>query len=128
VAHLLRARTDDLDWERLLSRFGSNWPVLLSHLILFGYIYPDEAERIPPGVMTELLGRLRKDRSSPAAKEHICRGTILSRSQFLVDVEQWGYRDARQEPLGAMTSNELAIWTRAAEEEVGRSYTKIEEE
>jgi hypothetical protein len=128
VAHLLRARADDLDWDRLVSRFGSHWPVLLSHLILFGYIYPDEAERIPPGVMAEFLGRLRINRSSPAAKEHICGGTLLSRSQFLVDIEQWGYRDARQEPLGAMNTDELAIWTKAAEEEVGRSYTKVDEE
>src|SRR5690349_11249836 len=39
VAHLLRARAERLDWDRLLDRFGEHWPVLLSHLILFGYIY-----------------------------------------------------------------------------------------
>jgi len=28
-------------------RFGDAWPVLLSHLILFGFIYPGERGRVP---------------------------------------------------------------------------------
>jgi hypothetical protein len=126
VAHVLRARADDLDWERLVSRFGANWPVLLSHLVLFTYIYPDERQRIPVRLMEDLMGRQREQMSSPPSKERLCRGTILSRSQFLVDVEQWGYRDAREVPLGSMTANELAIWTQAAQEEVGPSYAEVE--
>src|SRR5207244_2638102 len=39
VAHLLHACGSTLDWPRLLSRFGEDWPVLLSHIILFGFIY-----------------------------------------------------------------------------------------
>jgi hypothetical protein len=35
VAHLLRARAEQIDWQRLLRRFGSNWRVLLSHLVLW---------------------------------------------------------------------------------------------
>jgi hypothetical protein len=126
VAHVLRARADDLDWERLVSRFGANWPVLLSHLVLFTYIYPDERQRIPVRLMEDLMGRLREQMSNPPSNERLCRGTILSRSQFLVDVEQWGYRDAREVPLGSMTANELAIWTQAAQEEVGPSYAEVE--
>ena len=33
-----------LDWPRLLMRFGDHWRVLLSHLILFGFIYPDKRQ------------------------------------------------------------------------------------
>src|SRR4051794_5536120 len=51
VAHLLRARGDRLDWDRLLRRFGQHWRVLLSHLVLFGYIYSDEQAKIPSGVL-----------------------------------------------------------------------------
>src|SRR5205085_362129 len=54
VAHLIRARGRDFDWPRLLRRFGPHWPVLLSHLILFGYIYPGERAIIPAGVMQDL--------------------------------------------------------------------------
>lgn len=42
VAHIILKRGKRLDWGRLLSRFGEHWRVLLSHLILFDYIYPSE--------------------------------------------------------------------------------------
>ncbi|MGH7278499.1 MAG: nucleotidyltransferase, partial [Candidatus Rokuibacteriota bacterium] len=51
VAHVLRARAEHLDWPRLLARFGANWRPLLAHLVLFGFIYPSERQRIPHGVM-----------------------------------------------------------------------------
>jgi hypothetical protein len=38
VAHLIRARGKQLDWGRLLERFGPHWRVLLSHQILFGFV------------------------------------------------------------------------------------------
>ncbi|MFL5807759.1 MAG: hypothetical protein ACJ8CR_39275, partial [Roseiflexaceae bacterium] len=50
IAHLLHACGQNLDWHRLLKRFGAHWQVLLSHLILFGYIYPTERSRIPDWV------------------------------------------------------------------------------
>ncbi|HJX26319.1 MAG TPA: nucleotidyltransferase family protein, partial [Thermoanaerobaculia bacterium] len=40
VAHLLHARADEIDWERMLERFENHHRVLLAHLLLFGYIYP----------------------------------------------------------------------------------------
>jgi hypothetical protein len=128
VAHILRARAEEMDWERLLSRFGpTNWPVLFTHLILFRYIYPGEADRIPARVMDDLIRKLRNSQDGADAGERLCRGTILSRSQYLVDIENWGYRDARIEPIGPMTEEEVEIWTRAADEEVGRPYTDVEE-
>ena len=51
VAHLLRAHGDRLDWPRLLRRFGPHWRVLLSHLVLFGFIYPGERALVPAWVM-----------------------------------------------------------------------------
>ena len=127
VAHLLRARAEDLDWDRLLLRFGPHWPVLLSHLILFGYISPDEADKVPAKVMDELIRRQRHGRGVSSSSERLCRGTILSRSQYLVDIERWGYRDARLQPIGPMNSEELEVWTQAAEDETGRSYTDVDE-
>jgi len=127
VAHLLRARAEGFDWDRLLLRFESHWPVLFSHLVLFAYIYPEEADKVPAEVMDELIRRQRQGRGVSASSERLCRGTILSRSQYLMDIERWGYRDARQQPIGPMTAEELEIWTRAANEETGRSYTAVEE-
>ena len=123
VAHVLRARAHLLDWDRLDGRFGEHWPVLLSHLILFGYIYPEERSKIPTGFFQALLRRA-EDPPRPAAEEQrgdadapVCNGTVLSRTQYVVDVEQWGYQDARVEPLGAMTAAEAANWTEAGLEQ-----------
>jgi Uncharacterised nucleotidyltransferase len=124
VAHMLRARADRLDWDRLLRRFGEHWPVLLSHLILFGYIYPEERSKIPTNVMRTLLARAEQppsaisDGAGPdGADGPVCNGPVLSRTQYVVDVEQWGYQDARVEPLGPMTADEAASRTEAGLEE-----------
>jgi hypothetical protein len=117
VAHVLQARAEDLDWQRLLGRFGENWPVLLSHLLLFSYIYPDDAGRLPDWVMDDLLDRARRERKRPAVQRRLCRGTILSRGQYLSDIEEQGYTDARLEPVGAMSPAEIEVWTDAAREE-----------
>jgi hypothetical protein len=45
----------------------------------------------------------------------VCRGTLLSREQYLFDIEQLGYTDARLRPHGAMTPEQAEIWTRAIE-------------
>jgi len=162
VAHLLRARADRLDWPRLLDRFGEHWQVLLSHLILFSYIYPEEQAKVPAGVLHALLGR--QSEQVEAAAEHpdapaehpavatdhpdapteqleaadrpvcsasaddltgrggadgpVCHGTVLSRTQYVVDVEQWGYQDGRIAPVGNMTPAEAACWTEAGLQEI----------
>jgi hypothetical protein len=111
VAHLLRETGPSLDWPRLLMRFGDHWRVLLSHLILFGFIYPDKRQNIPAWVMEELIRRLSVSR--PNLLNDVCYGTLLSREQYLHDVERLKYHDGRQEPHGAMTEEQVRIWTDA---------------
>jgi hypothetical protein len=110
VAHILRACADTLDWPRLLHRFGPHWRVLLHHLVLFGFIYPCERARVPAAVMRELMGRLDTELTRPA-DERVCQGTLVSRAQYLVDVEHWDYADPRLAPQGNMTSEERERWT-----------------
>ena len=112
VAHILRARAATLDWERLLRRFGPHWRVLLSHLVLFGFVYPHERALVPERVMKELLRRLEGELASPDAC-HVCQGTVLSRTQYLVDIDHWGYDDPRICPAGNMTREEADRWTAA---------------
>lgn len=111
VAHLLRSQATRIDWSRLLKRFGDNWRVLFSQLILFGFIYPSERDKIPRWVLDELVGRWKKETDQPPEKAPVCRGTLLSRQQYLPDVEQWGYLDARRWPKPLMTEQELEAWT-----------------
>lgn len=117
VAHLLRACAGRLDWRRLFVRFGPNWRVLLAHLVLFGFIYPGERDKVPAAVMEALTRRLMAETALPpaAADQGRCRGTLLSREQYLVDLEQWGYSDARLQPEGALSAEEIAVWTEAIE-------------
>jgi hypothetical protein len=110
VAHILRACADGLDWPRLLRRFGAGWRVLLQHLVLFGFIYPCERSRVPAAVMRELVGRLDGELTRPAP-DRVCQGTLISRAQYLVDVERWGYADPRLAPQGNMTEAERERWT-----------------
>ncbi|HVT15081.1 MAG TPA: hypothetical protein VHQ90_02730 [Thermoanaerobaculia bacterium] len=113
VAHLLHCCAERLDWARLVARFGSHWRVLLSHLILFGYIYPSDADRIPRHVSEELLARLASEIRNPEPADPICRGTVLSRAQYLFDLEASGYSDARLPPDGNMSEKEVELWTAA---------------
>jgi hypothetical protein len=116
VAHLIRALGPGLDWPRLLRRFGPHWRVLLSHLILFGFVYPGERWRIPPKVMRELTKRLLTEVDAGHPDERLCGGTLLSRAQYLPDVQAWGYRDARLSPTGSMTDDDVVRWTAGIEE------------
>ena len=113
VIHLLRSRAATLDWPRLLRRFGDRWRVLLSNLVLFGFVYPGERSRIPRHVMAELLERAARELDTDAPDRRICNGTVISRQQYLVDVTDWGYLDGRLRPRGNMTAEEIAAWTAA---------------
>ncbi|MGE4243155.1 nucleotidyltransferase [Ramlibacter sp.] len=114
VAHLIQAVAEQLDWKGLVERFGPNWRVLFAHLTLFGFIYPGERDRIPAWVMEELISRLTADvRRPPAEDAKICAGTLLSREQYLHDVEQLGYVDGRLTAASTMTPEDVAVWTAA---------------
>jgi len=113
VVHLLHAMVERLDWERLLRRFGDKWEVLLSHLILYSFVYPGERHRVPRPVISELLERTAAQMPTPAVGDiaRLCRGTLISRAQYLIDIGQRNYADARLTPYGGMTGEQLAYWT-----------------
>jgi len=114
VAHLLHAGAEQIDWPGLIARFGPHWRVLLAHVTLFGYVYPGERHRVPAWVVEELMARLAAEtREPPAADPHVCAGTLLSREQYLHDVEQLGYVDGRLTPVSTMTPTDVAVWTEA---------------
>ena len=116
VAHLFRHCSGLLNWERLVHRFANNWRVLLSHIILFGFIYPGERALIPAAVLKDLLARLQAELDVPTRDSKVCQGTLLSRGQYLVDIDEWGYDDARREPRGSMTEKQIEVWTAAIDQ------------
>ena len=114
IAHLLRARGRSMRWRWLVRRFGPHWPVLLSHLILLRFVYPGEAAA-PEWVTALLVRRLQRERRPSATAAPICMGTLLSRAQYLIDVQHWGYRDGRRPPSGRMREEDVRRWTAAIE-------------
>jgi hypothetical protein len=116
IAHVIHAVGDKLNWRRLILRYGQYWRALYAHLILFGFIYPSDRAKVPVWVMDELAHRLAKE-NGHNGDEKICYGTIVSRQQYLIDIDLWGYKDARLEPLGNMTAQEIAQWTAGIEKD-----------
>ena len=119
VAHILESCAEKLNWPHLLRRFGPDWRLLLSHLVLFGYIYPSERGRVPVAIMDALISRLRNE-NSVSGSDRLCRGTLLSREQYLWDVEERGFRDARLEKRAHMNEGDIAHWTKAIAKETRR--------
>jgi Nucleotidyl transferase of unknown function (DUF2204) len=116
IAHILQSCSEKLDWPHLVHRFGPDWRVLLSHLVLFGYIYPGERDKIPAAIMDDLIARLRSEKRSAGA-DRICRGTLLSRKQYLLDIQKRGFRDARLQQRVQMNAKDIAHWTKAIAKE-----------
>jgi hypothetical protein len=116
VVHLILGTGDRLDWDRIVHKTGEHWPLLLSHLQMFSYIYPEAAERVPYRILSELLDRARADLDRPRTGEPITRGTLISRFSFAIDVREWGLRDLREESVRA--AEELPIVREIAESDV----------
>jgi hypothetical protein len=113
IAHLLLARGRQLDWARLVRRFraGGHERVLLGHVILFGYIYPAQRDSVPAWVIEQLMQAVQ---SEPRTDERVCRGTSLSRQQYLTDIHQRGHLDARHVAHGGnLTDDDIQRWTAA---------------
>ena len=115
VAHIFRSCSETMDWGRLLNRYGEHWHILLSYLTLFFFIYPSERHRIPRAVIEELMGRLSGEISGGPSDDQVCRGTLMSRAQYLLDVGRYGYADARIAPRGSMSPEDTVYWTWAIE-------------
>ena len=113
VAHIILAHGPNLDWHRILDRFGPYWRVLLSHLVLYGFIFPSARTNVPAWLMEELVRRLQAEVAAPNESDPVCYGTLLSWSQYLGDVLGGSFRDARIRPYGAMSAEEVARWTSA---------------
>jgi len=117
VIHTLRGWGTSMDWHHLIQRFDAHWRVLYTHVIIYGYIYPAEMGTIPGWVIETLSRRLVEEQQSKTCTAKLCMGTFLSREQYLRDISDWGYADARTSPDAhvptTMTDKDVAHWTAA---------------
>ncbi len=96
VNHLLRAVGPKLNWDHVLARFDRYWEVLLAQLMLFRFAYPSDRDVVPDRVMTDLLSRTVETLKTGAEEERLCRGDLLSRVNYRLDVDRWGYASGRE--------------------------------
>jgi hypothetical protein len=116
VLHLFLRCGHELDWARLLRRFGDHWRVLFAHTVMFHFVYPGEHSKVPQWVTEHFIARLQKETREPVPNQHICRGPLISRAQYLIDIQLWGHKDARLGPKGYMSDEEVKRWTAAIHE------------
>src|SRR5579883_2393980 len=95
VLHLINARHRAIDWDYLMYRFGPCWPLLLFYVYLYRFVYPSDHADIPPRIIQSLLDRWHSSRAQPPADPRECRGPLLDRYSFLVDLAN-GLRDGRE--------------------------------
>jgi hypothetical protein len=99
IAHLIRTKEREIDWPRLLAIFGSHWPVLFNHLVMFSFVYPHHGASIPEWVQTEFVRRWqRRMEEAETCDPPLCQGTLLSTTQYVHDILELGFRDARHLP------------------------------
>jgi hypothetical protein len=110
LMHILRSGAESMDWGRVTMRFGERWPLLYTYMLYFTFVFPSEAHRLPAAVLDDLAARFAAQRSAPST-ERVCQGTLVSREQYLIDVGQHGYADARLNPRGSMSAEDAIYWT-----------------
>ncbi|HEX7049701.1 MAG TPA: nucleotidyltransferase family protein [Longimicrobiales bacterium] len=125
IVHLFLSRGDEIDWERLLRRVGEHWRLLLAQLHLFDYVYPGHRRRVPTWVREDLYERAYEEIESEG-DPGVCRGTLISRFSFAIDVNEWGFRDLRTQAVSAIRAlpiireiRDSDVWD--GERHVGRS-------
>lgn len=97
IVHLILCYGDTLDWERLLSRVGEHWPLLLSQILMFSYVYPGYRTNVPAWVPETLLDRARAQIGRNEDDVDLTRGPLISRFSFTIDVREWGFNSRRAE-------------------------------
>jgi hypothetical protein len=124
IVHLILCHGETLDWERLVDRVGEHWPLLLSQILMFSYVYPGYRSKIPAWVPEQLLERARAQIGKNHDDPDFTRGPLISRFSFTIDLQEWGFnssraefvRRARQRPeIRAVT--EADVWDERAEDQ-----------
>src|SRR3954469_23783942 len=97
IVYLIVFRVDWLDWQRLIDRVGPNWPLLLSQVLMFTYVYPGRKANIPEWVSQRLMELAKEEFARPEEDADFTRGPMISRFSFTIDVREWGFADPRSE-------------------------------
>jgi hypothetical protein len=123
IVHVILCRGDSLDWKRLVDRVGRNWPLLLSQVLMFTYVYPGRKANIPEWVPQHLMELAKDEFARPEEDADFTRGPMISRFSFTIDVREWGFGDPRSELVREVRAKpevraiaEADVWDERGEE------------
>ncbi len=129
IVHLILCHGESLDWERLVRRVGENWPLLLSQILMFSYVYPGYRSKIPDWVPEQLLQRAASQIGQDEGEREFTRGPLISRFSFTIDVHEWGFTSPRGELVGKARQKpeireivDADVWDERAEEQPEPRY------
>lgn len=91
VHHLILALGENLDWKSLLDRMEADWEVLLAAIINYRFVFPSRREQVPAWLMEELVERLERQLTLPPPQDDICRGPLLSRTNYSSSIAKEGF-------------------------------------
>ncbi len=93
IVHLVRNSGGGVGWGRVLELLGNDSELLLWHLILYNYVYPDRSKDVK-GQISALFNQVRtKWKKDPPGSSF--RGPLLDPFSFTTDMEEMGYEDPR---------------------------------
>ena len=89
IVHVIYGTRGKLDWDRVLSLAGDHWQLVLWALVLYQYVYPQDAKAVPSKVWDSLISQFRANLTTPNTKANF-RGSLLDERMFAIDVNEWG--------------------------------------
>ncbi len=95
TVHLILVTHGQIDWARVRERLGENQELLLMDLLLFDFVYPGHSDYLPKTLVVTLFEEVRQRWQEKNVDPKLFRGTLLDPFSFVVDIEDWGYHDAR---------------------------------
>ena len=128
IVHLILCCGETLDWDRLVGRVGEHWPLLLSQVLMFSYVYPGYRTNVPNWVSEQLLERARAEVGINGEDQDLTRGPLISRFSFTIDVTEWGFNSSRGELIRKVRQRpelkaiaQADVWDERAEPELVNS-------
>jgi hypothetical protein len=99
IAHVFYSTADTFDWDRELALVGEHWEILLWSMLLFSYVYPAQAGRVPEAVWRKLLSRFENQIGKPRSEVRF-RGTLVDENMFAIDANEWGLNNLLEQTRG----------------------------
>jgi hypothetical protein len=93
IVHVMLVKHQEIDWHWLLAQMELYWEVLLINVLNFRFVYPTERHLVPRWLYDELLDRLKAQDDMPQAQVKICRGRLISPTDYVIDINEWGFAD-----------------------------------